>query len=173
LFVGATRPPGYTTYLLINLLTVASAYFLVPIDPFRLLMACSICSLLEFIALLTRHAEAGELVFIVAFVSFAGANLVGAFGVSRLNGALRREYLAFEQAEERSAQLKEALANVKTLQGLLPMCAHCKKIREIDGQWFSLERYVESHSSAQMSHGICPDCLTKHYPEYTQRSNPS
>jgi GAF domain-containing protein len=56
-------------------------------------------------------------------------------------------------------QLREALATVKTLQGLLPLCAWCKKIRQDDGYWEGLEKYILQHSDAKFSHSICPDCL--------------
>ncbi|MGB6474103.1 MAG: PAS domain-containing protein [Candidatus Sulfotelmatobacter sp.] len=59
-------------------------------------------------------------------------------------------------------RLQKALAEVKTLKGLLPICAWCKKIRSDDGAWNELESYVTKHSEARFSHGICPDCLSKH-----------
>lgn len=68
--------------------------------------------------------------------------------------------------EERNRQLEEALAKVKVLRGLLPICAHCKKIRDDRGYWTKLEAYIESHSEADFSHGICPDCLKQLYPEF-------
>ncbi len=58
-------------------------------------------------------------------------------------------------------ELKKTLAEVKTLRGLLPICAWCKKIRAEDGGWNELESYVTEHSEASFSHGICPDCLSK------------
>lgn len=58
-------------------------------------------------------------------------------------------------------RLQKALAEVKTLRGLLPICAWCKKIRTEDGGWNELESYVTKHSEATFSHGICPDCLSK------------
>lgn len=61
-------------------------------------------------------------------------------------------------------QLQDALARVKTLSGLLPICASCKKIRDDAGSWRILEEYVEAHSEADFSHGICPDCSKKLYP---------
>ncbi|MEW6221609.1 MAG: hypothetical protein AB1634_19045, partial [Thermodesulfobacteriota bacterium] len=62
-------------------------------------------------------------------------------------------------------ELRRALADVKTLQGFLPICASCKKIRDDRGFWQRLEAYIERHSGAQFSHGICPDCARKLYPE--------
>jgi len=64
-----------------------------------------------------------------------------------------------------SASLKQALDRVKVLSGLLPICANCKKIRDDDGYWHQVEVYVERHSDASFSHGICPDCRQKLYPE--------
>jgi len=54
---------------------------------------------------------------------------------------------------------------VKVLGGLLPICSHCKRIRQPDGTWVAVERYVHQHSEADFSHGICPDCQKEHYPD--------
>lgn len=63
-------------------------------------------------------------------------------------------------------ELRQALAEVKTLSGLLPICAHCKKIRDDQGYWQSVEVYVRDRSDAQFSHGICPDCMRELYPDF-------
>jgi hypothetical protein len=62
--------------------------------------------------------------------------------------------------------LQQALSEVKTLKSILPICSFCKKIREDDGDWVVLERYISTHSGADFSHGICPECLHEHYPEH-------
>jgi AmiR/NasT family two-component response regulator len=64
-----------------------------------------------------------------------------------------------------NAELQEALTKVKTLSGLLPICASCKKIRDDQGYWHEVETYVRDHSEAEFSHGLCPDCIKKLYPE--------
>ena len=72
-----------------------------------------------------------------------------------------------EDERERSiAQLKEALAQVKTLRGLLPICSSCKKIRDDQGYWQQIESYISRHSHAMFTHGICPDCAKRLYPQY-------
>lgn len=58
---------------------------------------------------------------------------------------------------------------VDAIGGLLPICAHCKKIREDDGSWVSIERYISDHSEAEFSHGLCPDCVKALYPQYAKR----
>jgi DNA-binding response OmpR family regulator len=62
---------------------------------------------------------------------------------------------------DRVAELEEALRQVKTLSGLLPICAYCKRIREGDDYWQAVEGYIASHSDAQFTHGVCPDCYEK------------
>lgn len=64
--------------------------------------------------------------------------------------------------------LQQALSEVKTLRGILPTCAHCKKIRDQEGEWHGLEEYIEDNSHAMFSHGICPDCLDEHFPKYSE-----
>jgi two-component system, cell cycle sensor histidine kinase and response regulator CckA len=63
-------------------------------------------------------------------------------------------------------ELKEPLKRVKTLNGLLPICASCKKIRNDGGYWEQVETYIRSRSNAEFTHGICPDCVRQLYPEY-------
>jgi len=65
-------------------------------------------------------------------------------------------------------ELRETLGRVKYLSGLLPICAACKKIRDQDGSWQTLEVYIRDHSNADFSHGICPECRRNLYPEHTR-----
>jgi hypothetical protein len=67
--------------------------------------------------------------------------------------------------EERTASLEKALVEVKTLSGLLPICASCKNIRDDHGYWTRIEKYLSDHSSAVFTHGICPECRAKLYPD--------
>ena len=65
-----------------------------------------------------------------------------------------------EQLAQRVADLEAALLQVKTLQGLLPICSYCKKIRDDKNYWTQVEGYIEEHANVSFSHGICPDCYT-------------
>lgn len=71
--------------------------------------------------------------------------------------------IAEHERERLIRELQDALAKVKTLSGLLPMCASCKKIRD-EGKWYALEAYIRNHTEADFSHGICPDCRQRLYP---------
>lgn len=76
----------------------------------------------------------------------------------------RRKQVEREK-EELIDALQKALSEVKSLRGILPTCAHCKKIRDQQGDWRQLEEYIENHSHARFSHGICPECAAVHFPE--------
>jgi hypothetical protein len=68
--------------------------------------------------------------------------------------------------KERTSELEEAMNNIKVLKGLIPICASCKKVRDDSGFWRQVEDYISHHSEAQFSHGICPDCMKKLYPQF-------
>jgi two-component system cell cycle response regulator len=69
------------------------------------------------------------------------------------------------ELERVNRELQEALDTIKTLEGILPICSSCKKIRDGEGVWQSLERYIGDRSKAKFSHGICPECARKLYPD--------
>ena len=83
---------------------------------------------------------------------------------------LRREIAEREKAEREKAaviqELQETLAQVKTLKGLVPICANCHRIRDDRGFWNQLETYLREHSDAKFSHGICPGCMAALYPDF-------
>ena len=65
-----------------------------------------------------------------------------------------------------TTELKIALDHIKQLQGMLPICSICKKIRDDKGFWNQIESYISEHSEAKFSHGLCPECVKKFYPDY-------
>jgi len=75
----------------------------------------------------------------------------------------RQQFAALEREAALRVGLEASMAEVKTLRGILPICSHCKKVRNDAGYWQQVEVYVRDHSHAQFSHGICPECLGKHY----------
>ena len=82
------------------------------------------------------------------------------------NQRMEMDLLASQESLQQSIdRLEKAISEVKTLSGLLPICASCKKIRDDKGYWNQIEIYIRNHSNAEFSHGICPDCAKKLYPE--------
>jgi two-component system, sensor histidine kinase LadS len=74
-----------------------------------------------------------------------------------------------EKVKDRTRDLTLALENVQTLHGLIPICAHCKNVRDDHGYWRQIESYISSRSEADFSHGVCPGCMELHYGEILQK----
>jgi CheY-like chemotaxis protein len=73
--------------------------------------------------------------------------------------------LIVREKEQLITDLQDAMAQIKTLSGLLPICANCKKIRNDQGFWERIESYISKHTGADFTHGICPECMHKLYPD--------
>lgn len=77
---------------------------------------------------------------------------------------LNKKNLIEKEKEKLIIELQDALAEVKTLKGLIPICTWCKKIRDDNGYWKKIESYIEEHSEAEFTHGICLTCAKKRFP---------
>lgn len=83
--------------------------------------------------------------------------------------ALARQVISQLELRRISAELAESLSTIKTLRHLLPICSHCKGIRDDSGYWQDLETYLTNHANTDVSHGVCPECLKLHYPDTYNR----
>ena len=120
-----------------------------------------------------RVRKDGQVVDVLVTISpirDASGRVVGASAIARditerLRGEAERERLIRE--------LQTALTEVKTLRGILPICMHCKKIRDDEGAWRQLEVYIREHTNADFSHGMCEPCAKQMYPEIYARLHPA
>lgn len=83
---------------------------------------------------------------------------------ARVNAHLELK-IAREELEKRNRELLQALEEIKTLKGLIPICANCKKIKDDEGYWHSVEEYLGVHSDIKFTHGLCTDCVRTLYPD--------
>ena len=90
----------------------------------------------------------------------------------QLEKEISERIAAEAQRDETILNLQQALKEVKTLRGILPICSYCKKVRDDKGYWERVDVYIHKHSQADISHGICPDCQKQYYPEYHARKHP-
>ncbi len=126
---------------------------------------------------------AALVIFAVPLEEFSGLiiflaplNMLGIATSRSTNQIRRREYLALKNLQaahdEKAAlveELQSALADIKTLEEIVPICANCHKIRNDEGFWERLEKYIQERTGSRFSHGICPDCLPELYPEIYAR----
>jgi two-component system, response regulator PdtaR len=122
------------------------------------------------VVLLTSHNNS-ELVRRASEVG-VGAYLLKPPSAQEIERAMTIAVARFaDLAELRSLNMKltKAMENVKVLTGLLPICGNCKKIRDDKGYWKTVEEYIMNNSEVHFSHGICPECIEKYYPEYNSR----
>jgi rubrerythrin len=100
------------------------------------------------------------------------AHIQGLIETMRRQGQNRPEFELIAalagQLWDRNQRLAKQMADIKQLRGLLPICMHCKKIRDDQGFWQQVEHYIEHHADVAFSHGICTDCMKKYYPEIYQ-----
>ena len=117
--------------------------------------------LLERLVAISRHHEKWEIDEIIAvalFMVFALAvfSIRRLIEIRRANAVLLASY----------SDLQKALVKIKELKGIIPICSGCKKIRDDGGYWHQVESYIETHTRAEFTHGICPDCTKRLYPDY-------
>lgn len=134
----------------------------------RLLPAAIILPLLLGWLVIREHrpglydSPGGVAFFVVCTMFFFTALILATARQLHLLDLARRE--AVIARDHTIAELQHALDEVRTLQGLLPMCAWCKKIRDDQGYWDDVASYIARHTEASVSHGICPDCASTHFP---------
>lgn len=87
----------------------------------------------------------------------------------QLEAELAERKRAEQELQQKNVKLADALSKVKLLSGMLPICSGCKKIRDDQGYWSQVEGYIQKHSEATFTHGMCPDCIKKLYPDVKRR----
>jgi PAS domain S-box-containing protein len=111
----------------------------------------------------TRRRKDGAKVEVSLSISQVRNSAGQIVGVSTIARDIAERKRAEREREHLVEELQKVLSEVKTLSGLLPICAHCKKIRDDKGYWNQIELYIRDHSSANFTHSVCPECSSRHY----------
>ena len=112
------------------------------------------------------HIPVRSIIFTHTFLWLIG--LLGIIYVTiKLNFSFTQRMKIIVQQQVLIDDLKKAVSQIKTLSGFIPICSNCKKIRNDEGYWNQVENYIMEHSDASFTHGICPDCMSRLYPEYS------
>ena len=158
LYINLSRPSDYLQHSMLDILIVFTAYILIPNRFFFQIIPAITLTLFNLYVFLFHKEAATIVTSIVFWFSFIFANIIGMWTAWHLHIYRRRQFRT--QLEERAAteKLQIAMGEINTLQGILPICAKCKKIRDDKGSWNQLESYIECHSDAHFSHGLCLEC---------------
>jgi hypothetical protein len=161
------RIPTDTSHVYMTLATVLAAYVVAPLPLLPQMLAAIPFSIAVFGILMTTD-RMGAISLGVAFVL---ANTVGIAISAQLQRRRRLSFLRNLRETELRTALQQALAEVKTLRGRIPICAWCKMIRDKDNAWQPVESFVRQHTHAEFSHGICPSCYQAEFARRTASSH--
>lgn len=153
----------YYSFRLIDLTGHARAWLLLSLG-IATMAARRFLTLVSLLATQPQH-RLTDYVFELIGVLGSLLMLVGVLAIKPIFLMLKE---AFDQQRTLAGKLQEALDSIKILKGMLPICANCKKIRDDEGYWQSVESYISSHSETRFTHGICPECIKELYPEFSE-----
>jgi PAS domain-containing protein len=168
LFLNKTRSITASAYLNTALFLAQGCYF-----AFRALVTLTVAPVNGFFSPTTIQTGSFLFLFVqgilLTFCLIIMVNQRLNAGMTEANELLQVDITKRKQAEEaleeERRRLQQALDEVKTLRGIVPICSYCKKIRDDTGYWNQVEKYVSDHSDAKFSHGICPACFEKEMKE--------
>lgn len=168
--IASTRPPNYLVQAILNASTVLMCYLVLPL-PLMLQIIPSILISLGNIALIAwLNTPADQLTGAAVVAVFVVINVLGGVTARQVHYWKRQQFVAMLHQIELHAELENALAEIKTLRGILPICSHCKSVRDDSGYWQQVDIYVRDRTYAEFSHSICPACLQAHYAELLDSS---
>ncbi len=148
-----------------------SIFYLIPIAFFLWFFGGRLAWLIAIVSVLvwpSEHVLRGGFVYFQSFPVYwdaavrLGFYAIFIFSLLTIKGSINRLKVV-------NAELSEALNEVRQLRGLIPICSSCKKIRDDTQEWVVLEKYIQAHSDAKFSHGLCPDCMKILYPDVVEK----
>lgn len=164
--IQTTRPPDYHLQFATDLMYLTMAWTVIP-NRFVFQCVAALGATLTSVGIMlwVREPLPVPARFFVGTALFA-VNLAGILVALRLHRTRRQAFVDNRAACVARDELALALAEVKTLRGLVPICSNCKAIRDTEGQWKSLEEVLLTSTEATLSHGMCPACIQRLYPDF-------
>ncbi len=159
----AILPPNYTEHTAWSVFLVLAMYVTLPIAMVRQASVAAIFTIGDAVILWNLKVLDVPAARVDIMMAHTCAHAVGMVASWQLRRSRRDQFLAYREAELAHTQEQRARSELSVLQGILPICSHCKRIRTEAGGWSQLEVYVRRHSEADFSHCICPDCEQKYF----------
>jgi len=166
LYVESTRPLHWLNHAL-SVLVIVAVSLLVPVRGTYQAWAATLFGVGALVLFVSKRPDGFMLMGNITALLLAV--IIGLVSSRKLHRTNRQSFAARVSERDTIGKLEAALAEVRKLEGILPICAGCKRIREGESNWKSLESYVSAHSEARFSHGLCPECRDRLYPDYPTR----
>lgn len=170
--ISAIRPGDYISLAVWDIILLFGLYTAVPIHihlQMRIALLFTLCNFILWI--FVKQPSWTFLEYSETFLAYISANIIGIFLSNRYHVLQRQQFVLLYEEQVAKRELEAALNKIKVLQGIIPICASCKKIRDDKGYWKQIEEYIRDHSDADFSHGLCPDCAKTLYPDYYPEDN--
>lgn len=168
-YISSTRPAGYISYILVSLLEICAFYLAFPLPVHLQIIPALLGTVANTLLLLIRRPQPDSLSKSAIIFCFLCANLIGIIASRRANYWKRQQFAMLIREKALRQELEQAIDEIKTLRGIIPICAYCKNVRPDPDSWQQIEEYVTMHTHAQFTHGICPDCAKKYFGELKTR----
>ncbi|MFA6168988.1 MAG: hypothetical protein WC700_20345 [Gemmatimonadaceae bacterium] len=167
---NALFPTPWTGFVWWDVVVIVVVYTATPLTFTRQAALGAMLSLGDLVVLWKFKSTDAWFSLLDVSLAYACANVVGVFLSHEHHSWRRRTFVALRREIAARAELQAALNEVKTLQGIIPICAYCHQVRTEAGAWELLERYVRARSDARFSHGLCPQCAERHFPGLSDQS---
>jgi hypothetical protein len=161
-----TVPADYVNHVAWDVFLVLAAYTTVPLSLNRQAVAALLLTAADVVLFWRYKVTPWSVTRIDILTAFVCVNMLGIFASRQMHHWRRREFQALRKEADARTSQEKAWRELKVLQGIIPICANCKKIRADNGQWAQLEAYIRQHSEAVFSHGMCPECVRVLYPDF-------
>ena len=164
-YINMGRPADYLSHSIADILILLVIYFLLPNRFIQQLISATIFTIGNIIIIIyfrSSHALLGNHVIIASYLMI---NLLGIIASRQNHISRRTQFKLYFSERKLKEEYQYALDEIITLRGIIPICSNCKQIRDDRGYWNQLEGYIQKRSLATFSHGICPKCSKKLYPE--------
>ena len=166
--VTFSRPPDYAAPVVATSVIVLVFYVALPIPLLLKVVPGAIVSAASWFKVIVIPENPDPNAVRIAVIAHILIHSLGIYMSIQEHYTRRREFSLATRQNTLIRELNEAMRQIKTLRGIVPICAHCKDIRDEQGNWSSIETYLTRNTHGQLTHGICPGCLKKHYPEYAE-----
>jgi hypothetical protein len=161
-------PADYTTHVAWDVFLALAVYAVLPLPLERQVIVASIITVGDIVLFWQHKVLDGPAALSDLVIAFVCANLVGIFASWEFQRWRRREFQALRRESDARIDLERAWLEIKTLRGIITVCANCRKVRTDEGLWQQVEAYVRDHSDADFSHGLCPECAKTLYPDLSE-----